>query len=113
MPRYCFAHQVRTDRLDEYRARHRDVWPEMLRALRDSGWRDYHLFLGEDGLLVGHVEADDLDAAQRAMERTAVNERWQAEMAQFFDGERPDTAFRMLEPVFHLEEQLDRLPPRS
>lgn len=81
MPHYCFVHHVRPDRLEEYRARHQAVWPEMLKALRDAGWRNYRLYLGEDGLLVGHVEADDLDAAQAAMERTAVNERWQAEMA--------------------------------
>ncbi|MDD7939081.1 L-rhamnose mutarotase [Actinomycetospora lutea] len=109
MPHHCFVHHVRRDRLDAYRDRHREVWPAMLRALRDAGWRDYRLYLGEDGLLVGHVEADDLDAAQAAMERTAVNERWQAAMAEFFDGGRPDTAFRVLEPVFHLESQLARL----
>lgn len=113
MPHYCFVHHVRPDRLEEYRARHREVWPEMLRALHDAGWRDYRLFLGEDGLLVGHVEADDLAAAQAAMRRTEVNERWQAEMAEFFDGSRPDTAFRLLELVFHLESQLTGLHERG
>lgn len=58
---------------------------------------------------MGHVEADDLEAAQAAMQGATVNERWQAEMAEFFDGERPDTAFRVLEPVFHLETALERL----
>ena len=36
MERVCFLLQVRPDRLDEYRARHREVWPEMLDALRDG-----------------------------------------------------------------------------
>ena len=39
------------------------------------------------------------------MEATAVNARWQAEMAEFFElpgGERPDTGLRRLEEVFHL-----------
>ena len=31
--------QVRPDRLAEYRERHRAVWPEMLAALREAGWR--------------------------------------------------------------------------
>jgi L-rhamnose mutarotase len=81
MPRYCFLLQVRPDRLREYRARHRHVWPEMLAALRDTGWRNYSLFLRPDGLLAGYVECDDLDAARAAMARTEVNARWQAEMA--------------------------------
>ncbi len=105
--RYCFRLQVRTDRLAEYTRRHSEVWPDMLQALRDAGWRNYSLFLGEDGLLIGYVEADDLAAAQRAMELTQVNARWQSEMAEFFSGihGRPaDRSMTLLAEVFHLPE---------
>jgi len=117
VPRYCFQLQVRPERLDEYRERHRAVWPEMLAALRDTGWRNYSLFLRADGLLVGYVEADDLAAAQAAMAATEVNARWQAEMAPFFAGlqdRRPDEDPLLLEEVFHLEDQLEawRAGPR-
>ncbi|WP_449283422.1 L-rhamnose mutarotase [Leucobacter sp.] len=112
MNRYCFQLQVRPDRVDEYRERHAAVWPDMLQALRASGWRNYSLFLGEDGLLIGYVEAEQpLDALQDAMAATEVNARWQAEMAPFFldlDG-RPDTGFTRLAEVFHLEDQLAAL----
>jgi L-rhamnose mutarotase len=99
--RVCFLLHVRPDRLDEYRARHREVWPEMLDALRDAGWRNYSLFLGDDGLLVGYVEVDDFEAAQRAMAQTEVNDRWQRHMAAFFDARADETLVR-LEEVFHL-----------
>jgi len=99
--RVCFLLRVRPERLEEYKARHREVWPEMLDALRESGWRNYSLFLGEDGLLVGYVETDDFEAAQRAMAATEVNDRWQREMAEFF-GERADEGLVRLEEVFHL-----------
>ena len=56
MPRACFQLQVRPDRIEEYKARHAAVWPEMLRALHRSGWHNYSLFLREDGLLIGYVE---------------------------------------------------------
>ncbi len=105
MERVCFLLRVRPDRLDEYKARHREVWPEMLDALRETGWSNYSLFLREDGLLVGYLETEDFAAAQAAMEATDVNARWQAEMAPFFElpsGERPDTGLRRLEEVFHL-----------
>ena len=104
--RYCFLLQVRPDRWDEYRERQRAVWPQMLAALRDTGWRNYSLFLREDGLLVGYLEADDLAAAQRAMAATEVNARWQAEMAPFFealDGRRPDEGLLQLTEIFHLD----------
>jgi L-rhamnose mutarotase len=97
--------------MDEYVERHRAVWPEMLDALAETGWRNYSLFLREDGLLVGYVEADDLAAAQAAMDRTEVNARWQSEMADFFtwpdgvDGVAPDQGFVLLREVFNLDHQ--------
>jgi L-rhamnose mutarotase len=106
MERVCFRLRVRADRLDEYRARHRAVWPEMREALTGAGWRDYSLFLDDDGTLIGYLVADDFAAALAAMEATQVNARWQAEMAEFFElpsGERPDTGLRRLEEVFHLD----------
>ncbi|MEU7304365.1 L-rhamnose mutarotase [Streptomyces sp. NPDC007189] len=105
MQRVCFLLKVRADRLDEYRERHAAVWPEMLDALKAAGWRNYSLFLREDGLLVGYLETDDFAAARAAMEATEVNARWQAEMAPFFeslDGARPDEAMKPLTEVFHL-----------
>jgi L-rhamnose mutarotase len=106
MERVCFRLRVRADRLDEYRARHRAVWPEMREALSRAGWRDYSLFLDDDGTLIGYLVADDFAAALTAMEATQVNALWQAEMAEFFElpsGERPDTGLRRLEEVFHLD----------
>jgi L-rhamnose mutarotase len=104
--RVCFLLRVKPERLDEYRARHRAVWEPMLAALRETGWRNYSLFLRPDGLLVGYLECEDFSAAQRAMQRYEVNARWQAEMAPFFElqsGEHPDTAGETLEEIFHLD----------
>lgn len=110
MERVCFQLQVKPDRLEEYKERHAAVWPDMLRALKDTGWNNYSLFLRPDGLLIGYVESEDFAAAQRAMAETDVNARWQAEMGEFFmelEG-RPDEAFLQLEEVFNLEDQLER-----
>jgi L-rhamnose mutarotase len=110
--RVCFTLQVRTDRLEQYKRRHAAVWPDMLAALHEAGWRDYSLFLREDGLLVGYFLTEDLAAARAAMEATDVNRRWQAEMAEFFTssegaaGWRPDRGMHVLEEVFNLEDQL-------
>jgi L-rhamnose mutarotase len=105
MRRYCFVLRVRQDRLGAYRERHAAVWPEMRSALSAAGWHNYSLFLREDGLLVGYLEAEDFAAARAAMDRSEVNARWQGEMAGFFedlDGAAPDAAMVPLEEVFHL-----------
>lgn len=107
--RYCLHAQVNPERLEEYKARHSPVWPEMLQALKDSGWHNYSLFLRPDGLLIAYVESEDLAAAQAAMAATEVNARWQAEMSDFFVGldSTPDVGFQPIEEVFHLETQLE------
>jgi L-rhamnose mutarotase len=106
MERVCFLLKVRPERLAEYKERHKAVWPEMLEALRETGWRNYSLFLRDDGLLVGYLETSDFQAALRGMAGREVNERWQREMAPFFealDGRRPDEEMQTLEAMFHLE----------
>src|SRR4029453_6276537 len=111
MPRYCFLLRVRPERMGEYRRRHAAVWPEMLAALADTGWRDYSLVLHDHGLPGGHGEADAPPASLAAMAGTDVNARWQAEMAPFFaglEGGAPDAGLVLLEEVFHLEDQLRR-----
>ena len=105
MQRICFVLQVKPERLEEYKERHRAVWPDMLNALREAGWNNYTLFLRPDGLLVGYLEAANFESARAAMAKREVNERWQREMAGFFvqaDGALPDQVMAPLEEVFHV-----------
>lgn len=105
MKRVCFVSRVKPDCLQEYKQRHHVVWPEMQAALRESGWSNYSLFLRADGLLVGYLETEDFERARAEMARREVNERWQREMAAFFepsDGGLPDCNMDPLEEVFHL-----------
>lgn len=105
MQRICFVLQVKPGRLEEYKARHREVWPDMQAALRETGWNNYSLFLRPDGLLVGYLETEDFAQARAQMALRPVNQRWQREMADFFvqpEGVLPDRAMQPLEEVFHL-----------
>lgn len=106
--RVCFRSAVAPEHLSAYRLAHAAVWPEMLRALKAAGWNNYTLHLGSDGLLIGFVECDDLDAARARMALTEVNARWQAEMARHFPASEvsPDQGFIVMEEVFSLEAQL-------
>jgi L-rhamnose mutarotase len=105
MERVCFLLQVRPDRLEEYKERHKAVWDDMQQALRETGWHNYSLFLRDDGLLVGYFETPDYQAALDGMAQREVNERWQKDMGPFFvnlGDRRPDEGFLRLEEVFHL-----------
>ncbi len=107
MKRIGFLLRVRQDRIEEYKARHKAVWPEMQEALRRSGWHNYSLFLADDGLLFGYFETSvDLQTAVASMDKEEVNARWQDWMAPFFEnigGKHADEGLVELEQVFYLE----------
>jgi L-rhamnose mutarotase len=96
---------VRPERLEEYKARHREVWPEMIRALQESGWRNYSLFLRPDGLLIGYLETEDFAQALAQMQKLEINTLWQREMSPFFllkDNEAADLSMVPIEEIFYL-----------
>ena len=107
MKRVGFLLKVKADKIEEYKERHENVWPEMKEALRRNGWHNYTLFIRDDGLLFGYFEAEEsFAAALEGMDNEDVNARWQAEMAPFFEappGSRPDQNMIELEEIFHLD----------
>ena len=107
MKRVGFMLKVKESLMEEYKAHHQNVWPEMQEALRATGWHNYTLFMRDDGMLFGYFETpESLDAARRGMEDTEVNARWQAFMSPYFEiapGARPDEMFIELGEVFHLD----------
>ena len=107
MKRVGFTLKVKPELIDEYKAIHASVWPDMLDALRRHGWRNYTLFMRDDGLLFGYVEVPESFAAALAgMATEEVNARWQAMMAPYFEnlsGANADQSMVELEEVFHLD----------
>jgi len=108
----CFRLRVRPDAVAAYRDAHGAVWPEMLEALHDTGWRDYRIFVADDGTVIGTVIVDDLDAALARMAERDVNARWQAAMQPYLphDDRPADASFEVLPMAFDLDAQRAGLP---
>ncbi|WP_341994686.1 L-rhamnose mutarotase [Microbacterium sp. LWH7-1.2] len=103
MQRVCFVMHLKPERVTDYLAVHASVWPEVLDALRETGWTNFSLFVRpDDGLVVGYVETADYEMSVAEMGRRDVNTRWQETMAPYFDSGRPDQAVQRLEQYFHL-----------
>jgi L-rhamnose mutarotase len=109
----CFRLRVRPELVAGYRERHAAVWPEMLRALAETGWHDYRIFVADDGTCIGTFRTSDLDASLAGMAARDVNARWQAEMRPFFEGlDAPaDRSFELIPLAFDLDAQLRALDP--
>jgi L-rhamnose mutarotase len=100
--RSAFVLRVRPDRINEYVEAHRNVWPELLAALRDAGIRNYTIFRNGTEMF-GYFESDDLEAAAAYLEAQEVNARWQDTMAGFLEERVPDTGPPALEEIFRLD----------
>ena len=108
--RVCFQLQVRPDRLDDYRTTScARSGPTCSPRCTRTGWRNYSLFLRDDGLLIGYFEA--ADSARRARRRwppprstRGGRPRWPSSSPT--STVRPDEGFLRLDEVFHLEDQL-------
>jgi L-rhamnose mutarotase len=100
--RTAFVLQVRPDKIGEYVRAHREIWPEMLDALRSAGIRNYTIF--RDGnRMFGYFEADDLAAAEQYLAQQDVSTRWQDTMADLLEQRVPDGGPPSLEEVFRLD----------
>ena len=107
MKRVGFLLKVKPEKMEEYKKHHQAVWPEMLKALRRTGWHNYSLFMRPDGLLFGYFETpESMQAALSGMAKEEVNARWQELMAPYFEGlggAHADEGLAVLEEVFHLD----------
>jgi L-rhamnose mutarotase len=106
--RVCFQITVKPEMLEEYLARHTPVRAEMLREIAAAGRRNYSLFLGGGGRILGYYETDDDAAARAYLAASPIATAWETEMAPFFIGAegRVDQTATPLTEIFNLEDQL-------
>lgn len=109
MKRIGFLLKVKDDQAlqADYKKHHREVWPDMLAALRRHGWRNFSLFMRPDGLMFGYAEVPvSLQRCLDGMAKEEPNLRWQEMMKPFFEipqGARPDQSMIELEEVFYMQ----------
>lgn len=105
MQRIAFRLRVKEDRLEEYKAIHQEVWPELLADLRAASIRNYSIF-ARGPELFGYLECDDWEAASAALAESDANRRWQARMRDYLatpvDPDNPEP-LELLEQVFLME----------
>jgi len=99
--------RVKPERFQEYKARHADVWPEILDMIRQCNIRNYSIF-HKDGLLFGYFEyvGDDYDADMAKMEADPKTQQWweiMKPMQQPLESRAEGEWWAEMEEVFHLE----------
>ncbi|HEY6408388.1 MAG TPA: L-rhamnose mutarotase [Ktedonobacteraceae bacterium] len=104
MQRIAFTMRIKPGTEEEYRRRHRQVWPELLADLKRAGCKNYSIYL-RDAQLFAYMEVDDFQRYLEIMAASRAGERWEAQMSDILMREtEAATGFpSVLEEVFHLD----------
>jgi L-rhamnose mutarotase len=74
--RLCYTFELVAGMEDEYERRHATVWPELLAALKESGFSNYSLFRrGTEVIAYAECEPT-VQAALARLNEYEVNARW-------------------------------------
>lgn len=103
MKRIGFYFQVREDKKEEYKKNHSQVWPEVIDVLSKNGWKNYSIFIRDDGLLFGYFETthDGFESAQKALDGNEILAKWGEFNAPLFEGIGVNQV--EMEEVFHMD----------
>ena len=106
MKRYAFIFKIRPELKDEYKKAHDEIWPDMAKAINDSGIKNYSIFFRKDGTLFAYLEAEDPEKSFEYIGKQEVNERWQKAMDKYFIKEDPNILgpeVEVIDEVFHID----------
>lgn len=109
MKRFCLALDLKPDAtlIAEYEAHHRNVWPEIIQSIQDSGILHLDIYRVENRLFM-ILEAEDDFSFERKNVLDAANPRvqqWEQLMWQYqqaIPGSKPGEKWRLMEPIFSL-----------
>ncbi|WP_308993501.1 L-rhamnose mutarotase [Mariniflexile litorale] len=109
MKRYCFALDLKNDKklIDEYVSYHKNVWPEILESIKDSGIIDAEIYLVQDRLFM-IVEAEDTFSLEKKGEMDSKNEmvqKWENLMWTYqkaLPGSKAGEKWKLMDCIFKL-----------
>ena len=85
MERFAWRGRIKAGKVDEYKKRHDEIWPEMKQLLKDAGICNYTIW--RDGLgLFGYYECEKGVAfAEKTQAQSPIVDRWNEYMQDVLD----------------------------
>ena len=111
MDHMMFMQKTKSGKRAKYIEEHENVWPDCLKAHRDSGIEREIIWIDGDNLYI-YMMGKDLDKALNKLKSVPVFKDWIEEMKPLLDIRQDfseDGQMKKFEKVFDLEEQLNNL----
>ncbi len=104
MKRVAFKMKLHPDKVDEYKRRHDQLWPELVQLLKQSGIEDYSIFLDEKtNDLFGVLKLEDITQLDE-LPKHPVMKKWWSYMRDIMDTNEDYSPVSIpLQEVFYLK----------
>lgn len=103
MEQIGFRMQLNEGQVQEYKQRHDNIWPDLVRLLKESGISDYSIFLHEDTNSLFAVLRRTADHTMDSLPLEPVMQQWWKHMADIMaTSENNEPVVEPLERLFHM-----------
>jgi len=104
MIRNAFKMKLKPGMVEEYKKRHDEIWPELLKELTDAGISDYSIYFDEESLTLFAFQKLSDDNTADNLPNTDVVKKWWSYMADLMET-HPDSSpvVDPLREVFHMD----------
>ncbi|RAW00985.1 L-rhamnose mutarotase [Pseudochryseolinea flava] len=103
MKRVAFKMKLFPGKIQEYKKRHDEIWPELKELLRTTGIREYSIFLDEQTLSLFGVLKISKEEALNDLPKHPVMKKWWHHMKDIMETNEDESPLSLpLKEVFHL-----------
>ncbi len=89
---------------EEYRRRHHEIWPELVRLLKNQGIGNYSIFLDEETNTLFAYQEQSGTASSQDLGTTEIVKKWWAYMADIMETNLDNSPVTIpLEEMFYME----------
>jgi L-rhamnose mutarotase len=102
--RFGFKMKLNPGFRDEYRKRHNEIWPELVKLLKDEGIGNYSIFLDEETNTLFAYQEQSGHSSSQDLGQTEIVKKWWKYMADIMETNPDNSPVTIpLDQVFFME----------
>ena len=102
--RFAFKMKLYPGFMEEYRKRHKEIWPELVKLLKDEGIGNYSIFLDEETNILFAYQEQSGSSSSQDLGQTEIVRKWWKYMADIMETNPDNSPVTIpLEQVFFMQ----------
>lgn len=104
MKRFGFKMKLYPGLKEEYRKRHNEIWPELVKMLKNEGIGNYSIFYDEETNILFAYQEQSGESSSQDLGKTEIVQKWWKHMSDIMETNPDNSPVTVpLEQVFFME----------